>query len=96
MEKEWERRTVAVTRAGLVMESQLEKKKKQLAKELAEQNRQLAAEQRARSIAHRVDLFPPLQIMTSSVVSASRKRIQHLHTRLKSLFSVRTGDTNAS
>ena len=61
MEKEWERRTVAVTRAGLVMESQLEKKKKQLARELAEQNRQLAAEQRARSIAHRANRpFPTI------------------------------------
>ena len=46
--KEWDRRRVAEARAGLVLESQLSKKKKEQAKKLAEENRQLAAEQRAK------------------------------------------------
>ncbi len=45
---EWERRRVSEARAGLVLESQLQKKRRELEKKLAEENRQLAAEQRAK------------------------------------------------
>lgn len=46
-EAEWDRRRVVEARAGLVLDSQLQKSKKQLTMKLAEENRQLAAEQRA-------------------------------------------------
>ena len=49
-EKEWDRRRVAEAKAGLVLESQLEKKQKDLKRKLAEENRQLAAEQRAKLV----------------------------------------------
>ena len=49
-EKEWDRRRVAEAKAGLVLESQLEKKQRDLRKKLAEENRQLAAEQRAKLV----------------------------------------------
>ena len=45
---EWDRRRVAEAKAGLILESQLEKRKRELTKKLAEENRQLAAEQRAK------------------------------------------------
>ena len=45
---EWDRRRVTEAKAGLVLQSQDKKKQKQLALKLAEENRQLAAEQRAR------------------------------------------------
>ena len=48
MDMEWDRRRVAEAKAGLVLENQLNKKKKQEAKELAEQNKLLAAEQKAK------------------------------------------------
>ena len=48
VEIEWDRRRVAEAKAGLVLENQLNKKKKQEAKELAEQNKLLAAEQKAK------------------------------------------------
>ena len=48
IEMEWDRRRVAEARAGLVLENQLNRKKKQEAKELAEQNKLLAAEQKAK------------------------------------------------
>ena len=47
---EWERRRVTEARAGLVLESQLNKHKKELVKKLKEENRQLAAEQKARCV----------------------------------------------
>ena len=49
-EKEWDHRRVAEAKAGLVLESQLEKKQKDLRRKLAEENRQLAAEQRAKLV----------------------------------------------
>lgn len=45
---EWDRRCVAEARAGLLLERQVEKKRKELQKQLAEENRQLAMEQKAR------------------------------------------------
>lgn len=48
IEMEWDRRRVAEAKAGLILENQLNKKKKQEAKELAEQNKLLAAEQKAK------------------------------------------------
>ena len=48
LEREWERRRVTEARAGMILDSQLAKKRKQLTKQLAEENRQLADEQRAR------------------------------------------------
>lgn len=50
MDREWERRRVTEARAGMVLDSQLAKKRKELTRQLAEENRQLAAEQRARYI----------------------------------------------
>ena len=50
LEKEWDRQRVAEAKAGLVLESQLEKKQKDLRRKLAEENRQLAAEQRAKLV----------------------------------------------
>ena len=47
LEREWERRRVTEARAGIILDSQLAKKRKQLTKQLAEENRQLADEQRA-------------------------------------------------
>lgn len=41
---------MAEAKAGLVLESQLEKKQRDLRKKLAEENRQLAAEQRAKLV----------------------------------------------
>ena len=49
-EKEWDRRRVAEAKAGLVLESQLEKQQKDLKRKLAEENRQLAADQRAKLV----------------------------------------------
>ena len=48
VEMEWDRRRVAEAKAGLIVENQLNKKKKQEAKEIAEQNKLLAAEQKAK------------------------------------------------
>lgn len=45
---EWDRRCVAEARAGLLLERQVERKRKELQKQLAEENRQLAMEQKAR------------------------------------------------
>lgn len=45
---EWDRRRVTEAKAALVLETQDKKMQKQLALKLAEENRQLAAEQRAR------------------------------------------------
>ena len=47
-EAEWDRRCVAEATAGLLLERQTEKKRKELQKQLAEENRQLAMEQKAR------------------------------------------------
>ena len=47
-EQELDRRRIAEAKAGLVLESQLGRKKKNLAQTLAQENRQLAAEQRAK------------------------------------------------
>ncbi len=47
-DREWERRRVSEARAGLVLETQLKKSRKELERKLAEENRQLAAEQRAK------------------------------------------------
>lgn len=47
-EVEWDRRCVAEATAGLLLERQTEKKRKELQKQLAEENRQLAMEQKAR------------------------------------------------
>ena len=48
LDSEWERRRVTEARAGMILDTQREKKRKQLTKQLAEENRQLADEQRAR------------------------------------------------
>ena len=48
IDNEWERRRVTEARAGLILDTQLAKKRKELTKKLAEENRQLADEQRAR------------------------------------------------
>ena len=45
---EWDRRCVAEARAGLLLERQVDKKRKELQKQLAAENRQLAMEQKAR------------------------------------------------
>ncbi len=47
LEGEWERRRVTEARAGMILDTQLAKKRKQLTKQLAEENRQLADEQKA-------------------------------------------------
>ena len=47
-EREWDRRRVAESKAGLVLESQLKRQQKSLAQTLAWENRELAAEQRAK------------------------------------------------
>ena len=47
-EWEWERRRIAEARAGLVLEAQLERRRKDELKQLAQENRQLAEEQLAR------------------------------------------------
>ena len=48
LDDEWERRRVTEARAGMILDTQLAKKKRDMAKQLAEENRQLADEQRAR------------------------------------------------
>ena len=48
--EEWDRRRVVEAKAGLILESQEKKRQKVLAHKLAEENRQLAASQRARYI----------------------------------------------
>lgn len=48
LEEEWDRRRVAEAKAGLVLEAQEMQARKQLAEEQAEQNKLLAAEQRAK------------------------------------------------
>ena len=48
MKKEWERRRVAEAKAGIILERQEERSRKELQKKLAEENRQLAMEQKAR------------------------------------------------
>ncbi|XP_003389344.1 PREDICTED: RIB43A-like with coiled-coils protein 2 [Amphimedon queenslandica] len=48
LEEEWDRRRVAEAKAGLVLEAQERQARKQLAEEHAEQNKLLAAEQRAK------------------------------------------------
>lgn len=50
MDEEWERRRVTEARAGMILDTQQAKKKKELTKQLAEENRQLADEQRARYV----------------------------------------------
>ena len=47
-EEEWDRRRVAEARAGLVLEAQLNRRKKDELKKLARENRQMAEEQLAR------------------------------------------------
>ena len=47
-EKEWNRRRIAEARAGLVLEAQLQRCKKDELKKLAQENRQMAEEQLAR------------------------------------------------
>ena len=47
-EKEWNRRRIAEARAGLVLEAQLARRRKDEMKKLAQENRQLAEEQLAR------------------------------------------------
>ena len=47
-EKEWERQRVAQARAGLVLEAQLARCRKDELKKLAQENRQLAEDQLAR------------------------------------------------
>eukprot|EP00731_Ephydatia_muelleri_P021546 Em0014g137a len=47
-EEEWERRRLAEAKAGMLLEAQMKKKHKTLSKELAEQNRQLASNQRSK------------------------------------------------
>lgn len=48
IEVEWDRRRVAEAKAGLILENQLNKKKKQEAKDLVYQNKLLAAEQKTK------------------------------------------------
>ena len=48
LDEEWERRRVTEARAGMILDTQMAKRKKELTKQLAEENRQLADEQRAR------------------------------------------------
>ena len=50
MKREWDRRRVAEARAGLLLERKSEKTKKEIKKKLAEENRQLAMEQKARCV----------------------------------------------
>lgn len=47
-EAEWDQRRVAEARAGLVLENQLNRQKKLAAKNLVEENKRLAAEQKAK------------------------------------------------
>ena len=47
-EKEWNRRRIAEARAGLVLEAQLQRCKKDEVKKLAQENRKMAEEQLAR------------------------------------------------
>lgn len=48
LENEWDRRRLAEAKAALVIEAQMKTTKEQMLKDLAEQNKLLAAEQRAR------------------------------------------------
>lgn len=48
IEKEWDKRRLSEAKAGLVLEKQKIKKKQQLCKEQAEENKLLAAEQKAK------------------------------------------------
>ena len=48
MEREWERRRLAEARAGLVRENQIAREREELRKQLANENKKIAAEQRAR------------------------------------------------
>ena len=48
LDEEWDRRRVAEAKAGLVLEAQEKRARQQLAEEHAEQNKLLAAEQRAK------------------------------------------------
>ena len=70
-EKEWDRRRVAEAKAGLVLESQLEKKQRDLRKKLAEENRQLAAEQRAKLVY--IALRPSAKLLALAVTHMSDK-----------------------
>ena len=47
-EKEWDERILSETKAGLILEKQNDKKRKELCKEYAEQNKLLATEQKAK------------------------------------------------
>ena len=47
-EADWDQRRVAEARAGLVLENQLNRQKKLAAKNLVEQNKRLAAEQKVK------------------------------------------------
>ena len=57
-EREWERRRVAEARAGLVLEAQLGRQRKDELKKLAQENRQLAEEQLARWAVFKIGVFP--------------------------------------
>lgn len=47
-EKEWNRRRIAEARAGLVLENQLSRQRREERKELARENKQMAEEQQAK------------------------------------------------
>ena len=48
VEREWERRRLAEARAALVRENQIAREREELRKQLANENKKIAAEQRAR------------------------------------------------
>ena len=50
MQKEWERRTLAQARAGLLLENEVAKQRMLLKKQMAEENKQLQEEQTARYV----------------------------------------------
>lgn len=66
LEREWERRRLAEARAGLLLELQTKKTKEQLQKELAAENKQLAAEQRAR--------YRIMTILQNSYINSSSRQ----------------------
>ena len=50
MEREWERRRLAEARAGLVRENQIVREREELRKQIANENKKISAEQRARLV----------------------------------------------